>query len=276
LALPTTTSLVELFNHTDIDAIMNLMGKMAIEKALETKLSTVREAVVNKCVHILRTYRSALGAQTSSTQIVLPDALKHFPLFILALIKNVMFRTSKDISPDVRSYFLALFRTLPTPLSTPFMYPRLYSLHTMSPECGLTTEGGGVIYPPKLNLSSDRLDRQGAFLLDDGQKLILWLGKNTASNFCSSVFGIPSLQGTDTSQLRITQNDDPQSLPNRIINLIESIRSQRPLYQKLHICKEGDLTDALFFSYFIEDQGKNLYSYSQFLTKMTEAVNAGK
>jgi len=80
VCLPVTSSLSDLFKHADVDAVVTLMSKMggchinlaltllslsnlvhhlpAVEKALVTKLSDARQAVLHKCIDILSVYRS--------------------------------------------------------------------------------------------------------------------------------------------------------------------------------------------------------------------------
>eukprot|EP01121_Diplochlamys_sp_Union-15-3_P010019 TRINITY_DN2768_c0_g1_i1.p1 TRINITY_DN2768_c0_g1~~TRINITY_DN2768_c0_g1_i1.p1 ORF type:complete len:755 (+),score=92.40 TRINITY_DN2768_c0_g1_i1:51-2315(+) len=207
VALPTTSSLKDCLNYVDLDACMNMMGKMAISKVPDSSLQSVREALVNKCAQIIRVSRS-FGAGYSAS-IVLPESLKMLPSYVLSAIKSVLFRGGKDVqSTDVRSYAFSLFRIMPIELSAPFLYPRLYALHNMPPECGFATEYGDIINPPLLNLSSSRIDRQGVFLLDNGQRLLMWFGKNVDSSLLMELFGVSSLQSVDLSNLKFILNEE--------------------------------------------------------------------
>jgi protein transport protein SEC24 len=104
VCLPVVTTLAQLFRHTSLPAVVNLMTKMAIKKALETNLADAREALVNKCIDILAVYRRAFASpQTPPTQLVLPDALKGLPLAVLALVKCPMLRSGMEVSADERA-----------------------------------------------------------------------------------------------------------------------------------------------------------------------------
>lgn len=105
-----------------------------IEKALTTKLSDAREALVNKCIDILAIYRQELAATSPLGQLILPETLKVLPLYILGLVKNILFRSGTDIRPDERSYYFMLARMLPVSLLLNFIYPKLMALHTIAPE----------------------------------------------------------------------------------------------------------------------------------------------
>ena len=50
-------------------------------------------------------------------------------------------------------------------------------------------EGGDVVFPEQLTGSSEHFQREGAYLLDNGLDLFLWLGKNVSLEFCQAVLG---------------------------------------------------------------------------------------
>jgi len=76
-----------------------------------------------------------------------------------------------------------------------------------------------VILPPVINLSSEKLDRGGIFLLDDGQYLLLWVGKLAAPEAVHALFGVPSLLGIDEAAIQLTQQGmcTTLSTPNSIL-----------------------------------------------------------
>jgi len=270
--LPVTSTLADLFRLADVEAITALTMKMAIEKALSSRLSDAREALVNKCIDILTVYKTDLATSSSSTQLLLPDSLKLFPLYILGIVKNVMFRAGTDIRPDERSFALMVARTLPISLIIPIIYPRLYALHNMPEQAGLLGPDGSVALPPLLNLSSEKLDRAGAFLLEDGQSLYLWVGKQIHPGFLAEVFGVPALEALDIHQTRLPQLEN--SLSGRINAIISVVRASRPTFMTLQFVREGDAKEHKFFSYFIEDRTKTIHSYYEFLMNLHQRIQS--
>eukprot|EP01130_Rhizamoeba_saxonica_P018922 TRINITY_DN9650_c0_g1_i1.p1 TRINITY_DN9650_c0_g1~~TRINITY_DN9650_c0_g1_i1.p1 ORF type:complete len:822 (-),score=181.15 TRINITY_DN9650_c0_g1_i1:53-2518(-) len=273
--LPIAFGLNDIYQSVNVPALMNLMGKMAINKALNTKLASAREALKNKTVDILTNYVKASGSRAADLN--LPENLQVLPLYTLAMVKSVIFKKSTDIHPDVRSYYIHLFRTLPVDLSTVFIYPRLFSLHDMQPEYGLQNEDGALIFPPIRNLSMEQLDRAGAFLMDDGLSLFLWIGPDVSSSFSTEVFGYETVNGIDSAQLSINVNEmDPSSLSSRIWNIIQTLRATKPLHQKLIIIKERDIMETSFFSHLIEDRMDDVASYFEFYSQIKAAISASK
>lgn len=120
-----------------------------MEKILTAKLSDTREAIIRKLIDILAVYRSTIPAGSApSSQLVYPDALSNLPLYMLALVKNIVFRGGTDIRnhvltcyivltfrrPDDRVTHMMMLRTMPVEETTIFVHPRLYSLTTLTPE----------------------------------------------------------------------------------------------------------------------------------------------
>ena len=50
----------------------------------------------------------------------------------------------------------------------------------------------GVILPPLLPLTSERLERHGLFLIEDGQTIFLWVGRDAVPQLVQDVFDLPS------------------------------------------------------------------------------------
>lgn len=91
LALPTTNNLTELYASADQIAIATLLSSKAIERSMSHKLEDARDAVTNKLVDILGTYKSTMTSSGSgaSAQLAISDNLKLLPVLCLGLLKHV-------------------------------------------------------------------------------------------------------------------------------------------------------------------------------------------
>lgn len=120
--------------------------------------------------------------------------------------EQVGLRQSAMIPSDLRAYAQALLTTLPAQLLLPYLHPVFHSLHDMPKEvrpplcpgptnalnqCGTIGEFG-VILPMPLPLSSERLERHGLYLIEDGQNIFLWVGRDAVPQLVMDVFEIPS------------------------------------------------------------------------------------
>ena len=52
-------------------------------------------------------------------------------------------------------------------------------------------EDGKIKFPIQMNLSSEKLDRQGLYLLENGLEMFLWVGKSLDPTLCQMIFGRP-------------------------------------------------------------------------------------
>jgi protein transport protein SEC24 len=48
--------------------------------------------------------------------------------------------------------------------------------------------------PPPLPLTSERLERHGLFLIEDGQTLFLWVGRDAVPQLVIDVFDLPNYE----------------------------------------------------------------------------------
>ena len=154
LALPTTTSLSEVFASADQVAIATFLANKAVERSLTNKLEDSRDYVFQKLVELLISYKTSMTSSGAgaSAQLAISDNLKMLPVLVLGLLKNVSrtwwlgvyinltlffqvgIRQSAQIPPDIRAYSQALLTSMPSQLLIPYIYPTFYSLHNMPPE----------------------------------------------------------------------------------------------------------------------------------------------
>jgi len=275
-ALPTTTNLSELFASADQVALATLLSNKAVERSLTHKLEDSRDALYSRMVEILGAYKSSMTAAGAgaSAQLALSENLKSLPALALGLLKNVGIRQSAQIPPDLRAYAQALLTTLPAQRLIPYLYPSFYALHNMPPECGVPGEKG-IVMPPALPLSSERLERHGLYLIEDGQSIFLWVGRDSVPQLIMDVFDLPSYDVLRGGKATLPVLDNPFS--ERVNAIIQKTREMRrgPYYQHLYIVKEdGEAPLRLWaLSCLIQDRADVLPSYQQFISQLKDKVN---
>ena len=195
-ALPTTAQLSDIYAYTDVEAVATLLGKLAIEKE-------IRNFPTTKLMDMVNSYdKNTPGFRGSPHALPLPDTLQALPLFTLATSKSIAFRTTNDVHPDVRASALNLLRILPTDLFIQYIYPTLYRLYPLEPECGTLDDNGTVVLPNILNLSSEKMSRSGLFLMDNGQDLYVWMGKELPQDLFATLFGVTDVSTMDVNTVR--------------------------------------------------------------------------
>ena len=73
---------------------------------------------------------------------------------------------------------------------------------TFNLQCGTIGENG-VVLPLPLPLSSERLERHGLFLLEDGQNVFLWVGRDAVPQLVMDVFDIPTYADLRSGKVRL-------------------------------------------------------------------------
>ena len=76
----------------DQDAIVNIIAKEAAARMAEKNLKEIRGALTEKTVDILAGYRKNFTGNSPPGQLVLPENLKEFGMYILGLIKSRAFK----------------------------------------------------------------------------------------------------------------------------------------------------------------------------------------
>jgi protein transport protein SEC24 len=229
-AIPVTSLLSEVVNSIDTDACLALLARQGLQAALKSNLENARMRLQQTCIEVMKTCRdgdkrivsgyaappvATMAAQTTEEKKPIPPNLQLFPLYTLALMKNVAFRGGTDVHPDERSHSHHIMNGLWMQDSKHFIYPRMFSIHDMSDNVGLPVEetpiqidddivaGRNRIKLPQIvPLSVDHLTSSGIYLLDNGVDMYLWVGRTADMNAMSSLFDVHSLEGIDPSSVR--------------------------------------------------------------------------
>jgi len=275
-AYPTTSNISELYASADQVAIATLLANKAVERSVTSRLEDARDALTNKIIDILTTYKNTMTSAGggASAQLSLCENMKFLPLLTLGILKHVGIRQSSQIPSDLRAYAQTLLTTLPSQLLIPYIHPTFYSLHNMPPECGTVSENG-IVLPAPLPLTSERLERHGLYLIEDGQTMFIWVGRDAVPQLVMDVFNLPGYDQLRSGKATLPLLDNDFS--RRVNAVISKTREMRrgPYWAHLYIVKEdGEPALRLWaLSSLIQDRAEQTPSYPQFLTQLKEKVN---
>lgn len=90
-ALPTTSSLSEVFASVDQVAVATFFANKAVERSLTHKLEDARDLITKSLIDILIAYKTSMtsGGAGASAQLAVSDNMKMLPVLTLGLLKNV-------------------------------------------------------------------------------------------------------------------------------------------------------------------------------------------
>ncbi|XP_038146391.1 protein transport protein Sec24A isoform X1 [Cyprinodon tularosa] len=270
MCLPVVNSLSDVFAGADVQAITGLLACMAVDRSVTASLSDARDAMTNAAIDSLSSYRqSVLTIQQPG--LLAPACLRLFPLYILALLKQKAFRTGTSTRLDDRVFAMYQLKYQPLAFAMLMIHPSLYRVDDLSDEGALNVNDRTIPQPRVLQLSVEKLSREGAFLMDAGLVMYLWIGRNCQPNFLSQVLGVPNYSAVPEKMDILPELDTAESQRTRAF--IGWLRDQRPFFPSLHIIRDESQLKPIFMQNMIEDRTESALSYYEFLLHLQQQIS---
>ncbi|KAL1261606.1 hypothetical protein QQF64_006871 [Cirrhinus molitorella] len=258
LCLPVVSQLSEVFAGADIQAISCLLANMAIDRSISSSLSDARDALVNAVVDCLTAYR-ANGSNIQPSGLIAPAALRLFPLYVLALLKQKALRTGTSTRLDERVFSMCELKSQPLQQIIRMVHPDLYRIDNMTEQ------------PPLLQLTAEKLTREGAFLMDCGSVIYIWVGKCCNETFIRDVLGFPNYASLPSSMTEIPELQTTYSERTRAF--ISWLLESRTFSPSFHVIKDDASAKTSFFQHLVEDRTESAFSYYEFLLHIQQQMS---
>ncbi|KAL2117493.1 hypothetical protein VTJ04DRAFT_7153 [Mycothermus thermophilus] len=268
----------ESIKFIDQDAVCTVLAKEAATKiaTTSTSLKDVRLSLTEKTIDVLANYRKHFLSQAHPpSQLVMPERLKEFAMYTLAMIKCRAFKGGVETT-DRRVTEMRAIRTMgPLELSL-YLYPRIIPIHNLQPEDGFPdpAAGGHLRMPPAMRASFARVEPGGVYLVDNGQQTLLWMHAQTSPNLIADLFGEDktSLQSLDpyTSTLPVLQTHLNAQVRN-IVEFLRTLRGSKGL--TIQLARQGiDGAEYEFARMLVEDRNNEAQSYVDWLVHVHKGV----
>lgn len=217
-----------------------------IAQAQVKPLKDVRHYLTEKCVKVLLAYRKNCASSTSPGQLILPESFKLFPLYALGINKSKAIKGG-NVTSDVRTFYMRQLRALGTGATMALLYPRMIALHTMADEDGFPIQlpdgggvGGRIKTPPLMRPSYLRMEAHGAYLIENGEMCILWIGSAVNPRFLEDLYAVSRLDELDSrmvSLISVSSSEQVWALSVSSLFLASESISPRQLYRPcLPVC----------------------------------------
>lgn len=227
LALRVTTTIADVFKCCDLDAMMLFFAKQACFKLMEHSPKQVKDNLIHRSAQILACYRKHCTSPTSAGQLILPECLKLLPLYASCLLKNDAISGGSDMTLDDRSYVIQFILSMDLNQSVSYLYPRFIPIHNVVPE--------ETDLPTPVRCTHEKTQEDGAYILENGVHLFVWLGQALSPDFVQSVFGVQGLQQIALERFNIVPETP---LAKRIHGILEQIMKERSRYMRVRICSD--------------------------------------
>lgn len=262
LALRVTTTIAEVFKSCDLDAMMLFFAKQACFKLMEHSPKQVKDNLIHRSAQILACYRKHCTSPTSAGQLILPECLKLLPLYASCLLKNDAISGGSDMTLDDRSYVIQFILSMDLNQSVSYLYPRFIPIHNVVPE--------ETDLPTPVRCTHEKTQEDGAYILENGVHLFVWLGQSLSPNFVQSVFGVQGLQQIALERFNIVPETP---LAKRIHGILEQIMKERSRYMRITWLRQNDKLESVFRHFLVEDRGTDgSASYVDFLCHMHKEI----
>ena len=286
----------EMMRTVDQDAVVNIIAKEASSKMAEKSLKDIRAGINEKTIDILAAYRRNFSGSHPPGQLVLPENLKEFAMYMLGLIKSRAFKGEPEQAPSLLAQLNRVRRLSITGGIEPtdrrvhsarflhscgitelalYLYPRIYALHNLSPEdCFPSQETGQLVLPPTLRASFSRVDEGGVYIVDNGQVLLIWLHAQVSPNLLEDLFGpgMNSLQVLSPmlSELPVLETHLNAQVRN-LLQYVSTVRGSKAA--SIQLARQGlDGSEFEFARMLVEDRNSEAQDYTSFLVSTHRAI----
>ena len=194
-------------------------------------------------------------------------------MFVLGLTKSRALKGGREPS-DRRIYEARLLKSMGPAEMSLYLYPRMIALHNLDPSEGFADENGHLKMPHAVRASFSEVEEGGAYLVDNGQILLLWLHAQVSPNLLEDMFGegLNDLQKLDPnlSSLPVLETHLNAQARNILMSM-EQARGSKGL--AIQLARQGlDGAEFEFARLLYEDRNGEASSYVDWLVMLHRGV----
>lgn len=178
----------EIFKFLNQNVAQRIMIQDVIQHLGDCDFPSIRKTIDDKMVEILTQYKALVGGSLTS-QLVLPEALKTLPSYMLSFEKSELMSPNNHSSRgNARIYDLFKYKNFNSAQLNYKLYPQIVPLHVLLGEDDLSfydvNQKMLQLRPESLESLSVRNGHQhltngGCYLIFQGDTVYLWLNENT-------------------------------------------------------------------------------------------------
>lgn len=271
LAVDVKSLIGEFFARADLTAGLSLLSKSSAAQIGRRNLPEIKKDLVEQCVLALFAYRINCSAATAPTQLILPEALKTLPVFILCMMKSKALK-GLNVNSDVRCQHRLQLLSMPIPSLISTIYPKLYALHDLNPEALMPRPDGRIHPPAPMRLSYLWMESGGLYLIDNGELHVIWVGGAVVDVVLRDLFDVDDFLKVPKGALPSL----PTLLSQQVRHLIEYLAYRRDREVPLLIARQNlDASELEFSNLLFEDENNDGMSYTDFLCEIHDQIRTG-
>lgn len=156
-----------------------------------------------------------------------------------------------------------------------YLYPRIIAIHSLQPEEGFQNEHQQLQVPPTLRASFSKIEEGGAYLVDNGQAVLLWLHAQVSPNLLEDLLGPgqTSLQelNPNTSELPVLETHLNAQVRN-LLQYFSTVRGSKAV--TIQLARQGlDGAEYEFARLLLEDRNNEAQNFVDWLVHVHRLIN---
>jgi protein transport protein SEC24 len=281
LQLNVSSELTTVFRMADLDSTVYWTASVGTNLAATQGVKHARGEIARRVGEILASYRQHCARNPTAGQLILPEALKLLPAYVLGLLKSSVLRPASGITPHQRCYMLKCL--VPYMLIESLLqlcYPRGIPLHTIEPESPTfgfpNPETGNIMHPAPVRLLRSSLPANGVTLFDDGLCLRIFFGADTVNtplmaDLLSAPWAAPEVDIRSCPWDAIPKES---AWAQRVNNIVAGKRQNASVFKMIYLSKAGDPDESsLINAVLIEDAISSSMSLTGFLKHLHQKIS---
>ncbi|KAI0764559.1 sec24-like protein [Trametes elegans] len=288
VALRVVTLAGNVFQYADMDATVSYMVREAISSLPTQRISQIHETLTEKCALILYAYRKFCAASAAPTQLILPEAFRTLPLYIIGMMKTKPLKgrspqtpymrnaansyTARNVTADVRNFYAHRIMAMSARSLMFHLYPRLLAVHDLNDEIALPDANGKIDLPSLMRDSHMFMESHGVYLIDNEDVMILWIGGSVSPQVLKDLLDADDIMQVDPHILYLPPLQT--RLSTQVRNILAQRFAQRGYVPKFLLARQNlDGAEIEFSDLLVEDQNNAAMSYLDYLCLVHKQIH---
>ncbi|KAG8907147.1 COPII coat Sec23p-Sfb3p heterodimer component [Tulasnella sp. 403] len=253
------------FKRADQDTGVCLLAKEAALAMSRKMLSEIREDLTQRFVDLLVGYRRNCAASTAHTQLILPESYKLLPVLGNAILKTQALKGG-PVSSDVRCVSRSRILSAGVQSLMTYLYPRITPIHA-------APHNRSLLDVHRMPATYTKMVSDGAYLMDNGEVTILWLGGAVSPQILLDLFGVDDWDTLGPAVNALPPLDTPLSSQLRDLIRREEARRGGRTVPFLVARQNLDAAEIEFGNLLVEDENNDAMSYMDYLCHLHRQIS---